>query len=45
MADSFEILAKMEGIKGIVIQDNIHDDKTIGKLSQINKCAMHVEIF
>lgn len=38
MVESFEVLAKMGGVKGIVIQDNIHDDKTIGKSSQINKC-------
>lgn len=44
MVDSFEVLAKTGGVKGIVIQDNIHDDKTIGKLWQINKC-MHVQIF
>lgn len=36
MVDSFEALDKMGGLKGVVIQDNIHDDKTIGKLSQIN---------
>lgn len=36
MVDSFEALDKMGGMKGVVIQDNIHDDKTIGKLSQIN---------
>lgn len=44
MVDSIDVLAKMRGMKGVVIQDNIHDDKTIGKLSQIDKCmyAMYV---
>lgn len=30
MVDSLEALAKKEGMKGIVIQDGVHDDK-IGK--------------
>jgi len=33
VVDSIDVLAKMRGMKGVVIQDNIHDDKTIGKLS------------
>lgn len=34
MVNSFKGLVKKEGMKGVVIQDNIHDDKTIGKLLQ-----------
>lgn len=31
VVDSLEALAKKEGMKGIVIQDGVHDDKEIGK--------------
>jgi len=43
VVNSFEVLAKKEGMKGVVIQDNIHEDKIIGKLivSKYNVYAMH----
>jgi len=31
VVDSLETLAKKEGMKAIVIQDGVHDDKEIGK--------------
>ncbi|EGI61235.1 PREDICTED: uncharacterized protein LOC105150142 [Acromyrmex echinatior] len=36
---SFEALDKMGGLKGVVIQDNIHDDKTIEHWYRTSKAA------
>jgi len=43
VVNSFEDLAKKGGMKGVVIEDNVHDDKIIGKLivSKYNVYAMH----
>ncbi|KYM97219.1 Breast cancer type 1 susceptibility protein like protein [Cyphomyrmex costatus] len=39
VVNSFDALAKKEGLKGIVIQDNIHDDETIEYWHRITKAA------
>ncbi|XP_011636406.1 breast cancer type 1 susceptibility protein homolog [Pogonomyrmex barbatus] len=39
VVDSFEILAKMGGMKGIVIQDNVHDNKVIEHWYRTTKAA------
>ncbi|XP_012055211.1 PREDICTED: uncharacterized protein LOC105618280 [Atta cephalotes] len=39
VVDSFEALDKMGGLKGVVIQDNIHDDKTIEYWYRTSKAA------
>ncbi|XP_018345623.1 PREDICTED: serine-rich adhesin for platelets-like isoform X2 [Trachymyrmex septentrionalis] len=39
VVNSFEALDKMGGLKGVVIQDNIHDDKTIEHWYRTSKAA------